>query len=179
MPVFRHQLFFFEIEIDMAFHGAASFPITGPFSPGFAPGIPTPQSVSYPIPNFIVNQTPVHYPSTIQHSQSIPLATATDLGGPNGKGFEIKGPKEGDRRVSEEDCKTLGIPVGSLFGAEPVEDYYPYGEPGAYGTPVQPDTIQFMNSEAYTGEVRLPLHVLKGMMWGTGAVPIPWGQKPH
>jgi hypothetical protein len=136
-------------------------------------------TTSYPISNYVsANQQSTFY--TMQAGQPYfpPPIAETNHGGPNGKGFDIIGPKGDDRHVSEADCKTLGIPVGSLFGDAPVEDYYPYGDPGAYGTPVQPATIEFMNSEAYTGQVKLPLHVLKGLMWGEGAVPVPWGQAP-
>ena len=150
------------------------------FSPAVNMGFPIQTTASYPMPGFVSNQVPVYLPApTIQQSQYVPTMAETNLGGPNGKGFEIIGPKGDDRLICDEDCKTLGIPVGSLFGDAPVEDYYPYGAPGKYGTPVPAETIKFMNSEAYTGEVRLPLHVLKGLMWGTGAVPIPWGQQPY
>jgi hypothetical protein len=139
-------------------------------------------NVSYPILNFSTgiypNQMSAMYPQVVHMNDAafFSVATETNHGGPNGKGFDITGQVGTDRTVSEADCKTLGIPFGSLYGDAPVEDYYPYGDPGAFGTPVPQQTIDFMNSDAYHGEVRLPLNVLNGLLWGTGAVPVPWGQ---
>jgi hypothetical protein len=139
------------------------------------------QNVSYPVSNF---NTGIHshqltgmYPVQVSDAVYLPVAVETNHGGPNGKGFQITGQIGEDRTVSEADCKILGIPFGSMYGDAPVEDYYPYGDPGAYGTPVPQQTIDFMDSDAYNGEVKLPLNVLQGLLWGTGAVPVPWGQR--
>jgi hypothetical protein len=138
------------------------------------------QNVSYQIPNYTTgihpNQISAIHPIQMNDAMFLPVAAETNHGGPNGKGFDITGQVGDDRTVSEADCKTLGIPFGSLYGDAQVENYYPYGDPGPFGTPVPQETIDFMNSDAYRGEVRLPLNVLNGLLWGTGAAPVPWGQ---
>ena len=170
----------------MAFFHQNSYPNMTPLSTPFtSASIPIQgvQNFSYPISNFTVgihpNQMSAMHHIQMNDAMLIPVAAETNHGGPNGKGFDITGNVGNDRTLSEADCKILGIPFGSLYGSDPVEDYYPYGDPGPYGTPVPQQTIDFMNSDAYHGEVRLPLNVLNGLLWGTGAVPVPWGQSQH